>query len=434
MRVKMRSVIDLFKTIATIPHCSRNTNQLKDYIEELCARNGASVITDDAGNILATLGDPVICMQAHYDMVCVGNYRAMDIQEIDGYIRAKDSSLGADNGVGVAIMLDAINRKVAGEYLFTNDEEIGLIGAINLKLTLQSHYILNLDGEDDGHVIVGCSGGVVCHATYPVNHEVISGIREFYKVLTINLPGGHSGIDISKEIPNGIKEVADFLMTNEDHIDLIEFQGGERFNAIPTDAYAIFGRKPGQKLTVNASNLKFDKLDQHFTQKIKDQDRIIHTVNGFVSGVWDWDPEYNIPKTSVSMGTLTQGDQFLIEILGRSSGRRDQERLIAQVKSYFKLAGFHLDIPDIFWPWEEDINDFAKSVLDLGAGIYEHMKFVVVHGGAEPLVFKDLFPEVETVSIGPEIFFPHSNRECVSVKAIDRATRWVDQIMTHFNQ
>ncbi len=429
----MKRVIELFKEITLIPHCSWHTEQLRDYLIDFAKKHHASVEQDQAGNILVTIGTPVICMQAHYDMVCVGEYESIEIEEENGYLKAKNSSLGADDGIGVAMMLHFIERQTVGEYLFTNNEEVGLIGVENMSLTPQSNYILNLDGEDDGHVMIGCSGGVLLSASQQLSYEEIKGEREFYRVVTTNLLGGHSGVDISKEIPNAIKEVVDFLANNE--IDLIELNGGERFNAIPTNATAIFGRVPGVKLSNDSSHLKFEKLDQKFTQKIKNQDQIIHGINGFVSGVWDWNPQYQIPKTSINLGKVQQeGNALKLDLLGRSSERREQRRLISQVSSYFKMINFDLDIREIFWPWEEEEKLFAKEILKLGEGIYSHPKFVIVHGSTEPLVFKERFPHIEAVSIGPTIYFPHSNRECVPIKSIEKAVHWVERIVKHFNQ
>ena len=154
------NTLDIFKKICTIPHCSHNTSKMRDFIEEFCLKEGCFVEIDTAGNILARKGYPKVCLQAHYDMVCIGKAPDIEVYEEDGFLKAKESSLGADNGIGVAIMLLTASKFDDIELLFTNDEEIGMLGARDIKLTLKSNKILNLDTEEEAKVYIGCAGGV----------------------------------------------------------------------------------------------------------------------------------------------------------------------------------------------------------------------------------------------------------------------------------
>jgi len=227
----MREVIEIFKQIVKIPHCSGNTKKLKEFIKNYALNEGFEVFEDDAGNLLAKQKKPILTLQSHMDMVCVGDAPNIEIIEENGWIRAKNSSLGADNGIGIAIMLYLMKKYKNIEYLFTNDEEIGLIGAKHLKLNLNSSYLLNLDSEDDEYLIVGCAGGVDVKIEYPIKKEKIKGVLG--KISIENLPGGHSGIDIDKNIPNAIIE----LLKKVKNISFIK--GGERRNSIPANAYAF---------------------------------------------------------------------------------------------------------------------------------------------------------------------------------------------------
>ena len=137
----MQRVLEIFETIAKIPHCSYKTEKLKEFLVSECEKLGCKVEVDDAKNILATKGEPTICLQSHYDMVCVGKAPDIKIVKEDGFLRADESSLGADNGIGVAMMLYLLEKKENLQALFTSDEEVGLIGANGLKLPIRAKYL-----------------------------------------------------------------------------------------------------------------------------------------------------------------------------------------------------------------------------------------------------------------------------------------------------
>ena len=178
---------------------------MRECLADFARSHGCEVSIDEVGNIHAIKGEPKICLQSHYDMVCMGDAPNIKIRyDDDGFMRAHNSSLGADNGIGVAIMMQMLGEFKNIECLFTNDEEVGLIGANGFKGQLISKKLLNLDSEDDNEVIIGCAGGINVFAAMNVRdkHEAQG---ELYEVRVSGDPGGHSGNEIHKDIPNAIK-------------------------------------------------------------------------------------------------------------------------------------------------------------------------------------------------------------------------------------
>jgi len=209
----MRDVIEIFKEICKIPHCSGNTEELKDFIVSFSKNFDYSVETDDAGNIMVRSKKSKITLQAHYDMVCIGQAPKIEPIEKDGWMSAKKSSLGADNGMGVAIMLYLIQAKKEADFLFTNDEEIGLIGAAALNLDINTSYLLNLDSEELGKVYIGCAGGEDIFVKKSVEWESSPKSGNWFLFEYSGL-GGHSGVNIADNIPNAITELCRVIYEN----------------------------------------------------------------------------------------------------------------------------------------------------------------------------------------------------------------------------
>ena len=218
----MSVILEHFKVLTTIPHCSEKADQLFEYLKSFARERGYEIQTDEAQNILISKGTPKLCLQAHYDMVCIGKAPEIKIYEEDGWLKAEESSLGADNGMAIAMMLQLMDEGAVLEFLLTSDEEIGLIGANALSFDLRSTMMLNLDSEDEAEVYIGCAGGVDIIATKP--YALIKDNRPAYRVTVSGLSGGHSGVDIDKDIPNALKLLAGYL--KDQKIGLVSIEGG----------------------------------------------------------------------------------------------------------------------------------------------------------------------------------------------------------------
>jgi len=238
----MSKILQYFLELTQIPHCSHDTTQLREFLVGFASTRHYNVTIDAAKNILISKGHSKIALQGHYDMVCVGNAPDITTQIDEGWLSAKDSSLGADNGIAIAMMMELMDRGVEAEFLLTNDEEVGLIGAKALDFELQSSCMLNLDSEDEAEVYIGCAGGedIVATQTYTNPTRVK---EHLYEVSISNLKGGHSGVDIDKGIPSAIKLLAQYIARIDAQI--VTFEGGERRNSIPTHAKAtIYSHTP----------------------------------------------------------------------------------------------------------------------------------------------------------------------------------------------
>jgi len=235
MNDRLNRVFEIFEEISLLSRCSGDAEAMRNYLIDFAADRGYEVTVDTVGNILARRDRPTLCLQAHYDMVCVGRAPMIEVVEEAGWLRALDASLGADNGIAVAMMLVLIEEGKRLEFLFTADEEIGLVGAKALTFSLESRALLNLDTEEEGAIYIGCAGGVdlVARRRYEMKQDT----RPAWRVRVSGLPGGHSGVDIEREIPNAIKVLAHYLAERE--VGIVSLSGGERRNSIPTHAEAI---------------------------------------------------------------------------------------------------------------------------------------------------------------------------------------------------
>lgn len=376
----LKEVLKIFEKITSIPHCSGNTEKLADFIVSFSKDCGYEVQKDDAGNLLARVENPKLCLQSHYDMVCVGKAPEIKIVEKDGWLGAKDSSLGADNGIGVAVMLYFMKKKAPLEYLFTNDEEIGLIGAFNLNLKIKSPYLLNLDSED-GNVYIGCAGGVDCKIEYPHKYKTVLGTKG--KMEISNLPGGHSGVDIDKNIPNAITELLK-KVKNSSYL-----KGGERRNSIPVSAFSEEIFEGNETFEVYA-------------------DEYLHFLRELPHGVLEYDFKYAVPSKSINFALLDGFESVL-------SLRANSNEKLEELKNYLlsKTKKAKIKFENEYPAWEPEENELALLMKDLTS-----KDFKVIHAGLECAVLKEKFPKVKMASYGPVIENPHSVRERVNIESI----------------
>lgn len=414
-------ILEIFKKITAIPHCSNKTEKLGEYILDFAKRYNFSCEVDSADNILCYKEKRDISLQSHYDMVCVGDAPKIETIEENGFLRAKNSSLGADNGIGVAIMLYLISKGIEAEYLFTNDEEIGLIGAKNLNLNLKSKYMLNLDSEESDAIFIGCAGGVDIKA-FKTPKTTKPKYKNFYEIEITGLPGGHSGVDIDKNIPNAIKELAFYLYDKD--VELVSFKGGERINSIPSSAKAI----------VNADNLvkheKFKiKRAKDFDFVLEDGKRYVDSLIAFSTGIRAYDKELLIPLDSINLALVDiNKENAVIKTSSRSMKKDGLKRLSIETKVFFRALGFDVEDYDYYPPWEPKIGEFAKKVQEFFKEEGIDANFKAIHAGLESAILSEKFPNIDIVSIGPDIYNPHSIREKVKIDSIYKIARIVEKI------
>ncbi|RUM63354.1 MAG: aminoacyl-histidine dipeptidase [Sulfurospirillum sp.] len=415
-------VLEYFSQLTQIPHCSHRSEKLKKFLIDFARMHGYDVQTDAAGNILASKGAPKLCLQAHYDMVCVGKAPDIVLHEEDGWWYAQDSSLGADNGIAIAMMMALMEEGVVCEYLFTADEEVGLIGANALQFPLQSRYMLNLDSEDEAEVYIGCAGGVDIFAQKI--YETVSCEQDFYEITVSKLPGGHSGVEIHKDIPNAIKLFADYCADREVLVSFIE--GGERINAIPVHCRAIVASR---KELSSVRDIDVKKISGTYPV-IRESENLLKLLREIPHGVLSWNEKLDIPDKSLNLATISLKEGICK--IATSARAMDQEGLQSaeeKIKTLFTSFGYSVKSEGKYPAWEPEVNDFSKIVCEKMQEVYASCAYKAIHAGLECAVISDLYPDIKIASIGPNIRSPHSSHESVEIASVKKIYQVVKKIV-----
>ena len=479
-----------FEQICSIPHCSYQAQKLGEFLLEFSKSRGFDTKIDESFNIHAIKGKPKICLQAHYDMVCVGEAPKIELKNDGEFLSAKNSTLGADNGIGLAIIMDIMDEAQDLEVLFTSDEEVGLIGANAFTGEICAPALLNLDSEDDSEVIIGCAGGLLAefrrefepcelglgelfsssvsehlstrllsikssHDTSVENSTQNSSNlnANYYELSCEGLEGGHSGMQIAKNIPNAIKELAHFAKNHGANI--LAMSGGDRDNAIPTWAKALVsassklqskGLVKAKKLDLLGAKELFAKLcdddlknpiimksnSADFTRNSRNSR--IPLLNDFLlalpHGVLGWDEGLGLPKTSANLAivrtSLTSKDEnariaFSVQIYARSSSQAELAKLKNSYEAISELAGFQSSFGASSMPWEPEQSEFAKSLLTALQKYRPNAKITAIHAGLEcgclSAKMKQKGKKLVACSIGPNISGAHTINERCEIKS-----------------
>ena len=411
----MSSIIEHFQTLTQIPHCSKEADKLLDFLVAFAKERNYRVEVDEVKNIYIHKGSPTLCLQAHYDMVCMGKAPNIETYIEEGIMRAKDSSLGADNGMAIAMMMQCMDEGRELEFLLTSDEEIGLIGANEVAFELKSKYMLNLDSEDEAEVYIGCAGGA--DITAFKQDSYVEGTGSCYEVAVKGLVGGHSGVDIDKGIPSAIKVLGKYLVEN-DVTQLASMVAGERRNSIPANAVAIVrSEKPLEsKGDVTVRELKEEP------KVLAEGEKVITLIDTFKHGVHAMNDELGIPDVSINLAIITADEKggLKIETSARAMGAEALESLTDETVKMFESYGFSVQVEDKYPAWKPDISEFTNLVSEEMKEIFGKTKMMAIHAGLECGVIAEKYPSMKFASIGPTIRYPHSTREEVDLESVAR--------------
>ncbi len=417
----MQKILDYFQQITQIPHCSFDTSKLKDFLVSFSKQRGYEVLVDSADNILIKKGTSKLIFQAHYDMVCVGEAPKIETYIKDGWMMAKDSTLGADNGMAIAMMMALIDEQKECEFLFTNDEEVGLIGASSLEFELEAKQMLNLDSEDEAEVYIGCAGGVDIEASKSYDSFLQS--KEFYEITISGLKGGHSGVDIDKNIPNAIKLFAKFLKDKD--IQIASIKAGERINSIPVNLQAIVFCKSELK---SQKYIDVKKIDGDF--EVVKGGEIIKILDNFKDGVISFNDELNIPNESINLALVTLEDgELKIQTSARAMDDKGLENIQKDYEKYFKEFSLDVKCEGKYPAWKPQINSFSKEVEKAMIKVFDKSKFKAIHAGLECAIISKKYPNLEITSIGPNIKSPHSTSEKVELVSVFKTYEVIQEIL-----
>lgn len=463
-----------FDQICAIPHPSYFEEQLAQFIVNWAQQKGFFVERDDAGNILirkpATKGlenRKTIAVQAHLDMVPQANadtkhdFTKDPIQPyIDGeWVKAKGTTLGADNGIGLASCLALLDSDDLAhpelEVLLTMTEEAGMEGVLGLKGNwLTAEMLINTDTEDNGEIYIGCAGGEDANLALPIDLQA----NPFDRSATITLKGlhgGHSGCDIHTTRANAIKLLARLLAELKTAVpfQISDIRGGSVRNAIPREAvvslsyfakdqaalsacFDSFSQALKAELAYAEPNLTLlfsetDKAAQLFSKEATD--KVIQFLNVLPNGVIrNSDVVENVVETSLSIGILeTQADKVRANILVRSLIENGKADVRSRLRSLAELVGAEAVFSGSYPGWEPDPNSaitpLTKQIYDQILGYEAQIK--VIHAGLECGLIKKVYPQMDVVSIGPTIRNAHSPDEKVHIPAVQIYWKLLTEIL-----
>jgi len=454
-----------FYDLTQIPRPSGFMGPIQDFMLIFGQSLGLKTLKDEAGNILikkpATAGmekKPGIVLQSHLDMVPQKNSQIKhDFEKdpicaiIDGsWVKANETTLGADNGIGVAAIMAVLASKDLQhgpiEGLFTVDEETGMYGAFGLKAkAFDGKILINLDSEHEGDLFVGCAGGVNLTAEFEYENNVPVPEGDIAVKLNLTgLKGGHSGVDILLGRANANKLLFRFLKTAvaENEVRLSSFSGGTLRNAIPREAYAIV-TIPDSSLADLAQSVA-DYEDQindeykdienklHFTvdqvglptglipQMV--QDDLINAIEACHNGVWRMIPDMpDVVESSSNLAICeTREGHISCQFLVRSAIESMKTTLVSSLQSCFSMAGAKVTVTGNYPGWKPNLQ---SPIMDLMSGIYEQKWGIkpnvnVIHAGLECGIIQDAVGALDMISFGPNISFPHSPDEKVEIASV----------------
>lgn len=459
-----------FAALNEVPRPSKKEEKVIEFIRKFGENLGLPTTVDEVGNVIirkpASSGmenrKPTV-LQSHLDMVCQKNadvdfdFDTQGIQmETDGeWVWAKGTTLGADNGIGVASMMAVLESSELAhpelEALFTIDEETGMTGALNLKPgTLKGEILLNLDTEEDDEIDIGCAGGV--DVTAAAKFETAQTSADGVKISVKGLQGGHSGMDIIKGLGNANVILGRLLYAGLDSgLKLISIDGGGLRNAIPREAVAEISVKTADDFLAKAEKIKseildeFASLEKDLEIKIekatisgnaiseKDSRKIILALKAAHNGVYRMSPDVQgLVETSNNIARVELKDgNFKVLCLSRSSVESTKNAVAEQLKSVFELAGMSVEFGGSYPGWKPKPGSEIVQVMEK---IYEE-KFgakpsvVACHAGLECGIIGAHYPEMEMVSFGPTIRGAHSPDEKASVKSVQKYWDFLQDIL-----
>ncbi len=466
LNLEPKEVWKHFYSLTQIPRPSKHEDAIQDFMMKFGQDLGLETIKDKVGNIIirkpATAGmeDRMgVVMQGHLDMVPQknsGTNHDFTKDPIDAYIdgdwvTAKDTTLGADNGMGVAAAMALLaSTDIAHgplEALFTSDEETGMKGAFGLESgILQGDILMNLDSEDEGELYVGCAGGIDASISFDIKNEAVPANMAAYKLDVTGLKGGHSGVDIPLGRGNSNKLLFRFLKAAAKHHGMLisYLQGGSLRNAIPRESYATVVVPMDKKADFESCVKKYESIfvaelnavepDLSFKCSAADMPaevmtsvdmwRVINSIYGAPNGVIRMSNDIEgVVETSTNLAIIqSRGDKLTVEALIRSSVETAKDDLAEMFVSIFEMAGAKVVLDGAYPGWKPNMD---SKILKSMQGTYEKMygfipKIMVIHAGLECGLLGSVYKNWDMISFGPTIRFPHSPDEKVNIETVQK--------------
>ena len=480
IELKPACVFEQFAKINAIPRPSKKEEKMIEYLRQFGESRGLETKVDETGNVLirknATKGmegRPTIILQSHMDMVCEKlpevniDFEKDPIQTyVDGeWMKAKGTTLGADDGIGCAIelaILDSDNIEHGPiECVFTRDEETGLTGAEGMKAGFMTgSMLINLDSEDEGQIFVSCAGGRNTTATFTYTKEQAPEGCFFIKASLKGLIGGHSGDDINKKRANAVKLLARFLYQTQERygIRLASFNAGRLHNAIPRDGIIVFAVPFDKKEQVRADwNIFATDVEEeyHVTEKnmefsmescepesvlpLNVSTRLIQALQAVDNGVFAMCQDEEIAwlvETSNNVASIVTTDENVVIVASqRSNVMSALDNQAATVKAVFQLAGADVVQGEGYpaWKMRADSKLTALTVETYKKLFGKDPKVLGIHAGLECGLFSEKYPDLDMVSFGPTLRGVHSPDERLHIPTVEMVWNHLLAILKNVN-
>ncbi|MFR9649120.1 MAG: aminoacyl-histidine dipeptidase [Rikenellaceae bacterium] len=466
-QLEPQSIWSIFEEITKIPRPSKGEERIAAWLVDFAKEHSLEWKRDSIGNVAiykpASQGyedRATVVLQAHMDMVCEKNsdvdfdFNTDSIKTYikDGWVTADGTTLGADCGIGMAaalaVLIDPTLEHGRVEVLFTVDEESGLTGAFELESDMISGQLLiNLDSEDEGELFIGCAGGIDSVATFKYKAESAPAAYTFFRIDVNGLRGGHSGDDINKGLANANKVICRLLLQGQQlyNLRLSYVDGGNIRNAIPREAYAIFGI-PSKYIDefMHSYNILLDEISEEYSTRepdmhitinempeidtvmdVETQRRFIVAIIGASNGVITMSQSVEgLVDTSTNLASIkfVNNDSIIITTSQRSPSESSKLYAMQMIESIFWLAGGDVTHSDGYPGWIPNLN---SKILAKTKECYTELfgyepKVKAVHAGLECGLFLEQFPGLDMISFGPTIRGVHSPDERLNIESVGK--------------
>ena len=475
--LKPAVVFRYFEEVCGVPRPSKKEEKIRAYLLEFARKHDLSVKTDEAGNVLIAKpatpgmeGRKAVILQSHMDMVCEKNkdtQHDFDTDPIETYIdgewlRAKGTTLGADNGIGIAAELAVLASDDVEhgplQCLFTVDEETGLTGAFALKEGfMEGDILINLDSEDEGELFIGCAGGAGTTAVFPCTMTAAPEGYFFFRVAVKGLTGGHSGDDINKGRANANKLLNRYLvqLMRKYDLRLCEIDGGNLHNAIPREAHAVcavpmackeavrvdlnvYLAEVENEYAVTEPNLQMELESEAPRAEVMDareMKRFLLSLYAVHNGVYAMSQDIpGLVETSSNLASVKQADGCIKVVTSqRSSILSSRVDMSQMVGAAFELGGATVETGDGYPGWKPNP---SSEILQVAVESYKRLfgtepKVKAIHAGLECGLFLEKYPSLDMVSFGPTLRGVHSPDERMLIPTVDKFWRHLLDVLAH---
>ncbi len=465
------AVFSYFEDLCAIPHGSGNTKAISDYLVRFAVEHNISYVQDEWNNVImfqqASEGyenHPPVILQGHMDMVCEKDAdcpiqmdtEGLDITHDGEFVFARGTTLGGDNGIAVAYALAILADKSIAhpplEVIFTVDEETGMYGAAGIDLSsLKGRTLINMDSEEEGIFTVSCAGGARAAIALPAQRRVVYGPCI---CLTVEgLQGGHSGVEIHKNLANANKVMGEFLSRVQKQMPLCmtQFKGGAKDNAIPRSCQATLVALGLRLEGINdiAEELQNEIREQYDEPNVVIRGdnvdalggnalttectaKVIGLLNSAPNGVQAWSEDIpGLVQTSLNLGVAELGDTFSMTFAVRSSVNREKQVVLDKLSEIAEFYGAGYSETGQYPAWEYAPESKLRDTM---IRVYRQMfdkepQVVAIHAGLECGLLSDKLPGLDCISIGPDMLDIHTSRERLSIASTQRTWKFLLEVL-----